>query len=324
MREMRKWAEENRKTILVSLAVVLAAFGVMLTCNTLAIDEEKSIIAGEGYSVWIAQGRFMIQLFNELFTVNGRYVPFLWDLLAVLTWFGSGVIYAFSLPGIRRRGSGAFGLFWFLSYYGTLPFVVGEVLSFSMYSFQVALGCMAAAVSFLLTVKLLELREMGEGAGKRSRLDIGCHYLLSAQSAGRRVENKKYSVWVSSDLYFGSAYVFCGQQMRTDSYWDFCGLHRFLYRVVGQQRRALGGVYGYRQCCSGVFCHYDPGCIDLWRCGDPGKYCAVYHLVSSNVCPRKGEGGEKPYFISHSCPCPVAFCHLYSDGDMRLLFTACG
>lgn len=84
MHEMRKWTAENGKIILVSLVVVLAAFGVMLTCNTLAIDEEKSIIAGEEYQVWIAQGRFMIQLFNELFTVNGRFVPFLWDLLAVL------------------------------------------------------------------------------------------------------------------------------------------------------------------------------------------------------------------------------------------------
>lgn len=51
MREMRNWAEENRETILVSLAVVLTAFGVMLTCNTLAIDEEKSIIAGVNITV---------------------------------------------------------------------------------------------------------------------------------------------------------------------------------------------------------------------------------------------------------------------------------
>lgn len=64
MCEMKKWMAENRRIILVSLAVALAAFGVMLTCNTLAIDEEKSIIAGEGYSVWIAQGRFMIHEYS--------------------------------------------------------------------------------------------------------------------------------------------------------------------------------------------------------------------------------------------------------------------
>lgn len=171
MCEMKKWMAENRRIILVSLAVALAAFGVMLTCNTLAIDEEKSIIAGEGYSVWIAQGRFMIQLFNEIFTVNGRFVPFLWDLLAVLAWFGSGVILAYSLPGIRCGKSGAFGLFWFLTYYGTLPFVVGEVLSFSMYSFQVALGAVAAAVSFYLTVKLVEAER--ENEKKTGRFLIG-------------------------------------------------------------------------------------------------------------------------------------------------------
>lgn len=166
MAELRKWAEDHWKVIFLSLFITLTAFGVMLTCNTIAIDEEKSIIAGKEYQVWIAQGRFMIQLFNEIFTINGRYVPFLWDLLAVLTWFLSGGLFAFSLSAIYSQKAGEFGLFCFLAYYGTLPFVVGEVLSFSMYSFQVTLGCVAAAAAFCFSVKAADIRETGRGGGR--------------------------------------------------------------------------------------------------------------------------------------------------------------
>lgn len=243
MREMRNWAEENRETILVSLAVVLTAFGVMLTCNTLAIDEEKSIIAGEGYSVWIAQGRFMIQLFNELFTVNGRYVPFLWDLLAVLTWFGSGVVYAFSLLGIRRCESGAFGLFWFLSYYGTLPFVVGEVLSFSMYSFQVALGCMATALSFLLTVKLLELWKTEKGAGKRFWLYFAGAVLLLM--AGTGTFQAIVSVYISAVIIYCLQRVLEGDlKIKNTVFWSvlICVLAVLLYFVVNRCVQAATGI----------------------------------------------------------------------------------
>ena len=205
MYEMKKWTAENRQIIFVSMVVVLAAFGVMLTCNTLAIDEEKSIIAGEEYQVWIAQGRFMIQLFNELFTVNGRYVPFLWDLLAVLTWFGSGLIYAFALPGIRRQKAGAFGLFWFLSYYGTLPFVVGEVLSFSMYSFQVALGAVSAAVSFAVTVEMIETEERGEADRRAQLLRLAAAVLLLMMGTGT------FQAIVS--VYMSAAVLYCLQRV---------------------------------------------------------------------------------------------------------------
>ena len=208
MHEMRKWTAENGKIILVSLVVVLAAFGVMLTCNTLAIDEEKSIIAGEEYQVWIAQGRFMIQLFNELFTVNGRFVPFLWDLLAVLAWFASGVIFAYSLPGIRSSKCGLFGLFWFLSYYGTLPFVVGEVLSFSMYSFQVALGAVAAAVSFYLTVKLVESDRGYEKKTGKVRIEFLTAVLLLMMGTGT------FQAIVS--LYIAAVVIYCLQKVLTD------------------------------------------------------------------------------------------------------------
>lgn len=243
MCEMKKWMAENRRIILVSLAVALAAFGVMLTCNTLAIDEEKSIIAGEGYSVWIAQGRFMIQLFNEIFTVNGRFVPFLWDLLAVLAWFGSGVILAYSLPGIRCGKSGAFGLFWFLTYYGTLPFVVGEVLSFSMYSFQVALGAVAAAVSFYLTVKLVEAER--ENEKKTGRFLVGFLAAVLLLMMGTGTFQAIVSIYIAAVILYCLQKVLAGDlKIGRTVVWSalICVLAVVLYFVINRCVQAATGI----------------------------------------------------------------------------------
>lgn len=156
---VKVWWTEHKQEILLALAVSLVAFGVMLTCPTIGIDEEKSILAGEGYGPWIGQGRFGIQLFNEIFTIDGRYAPFLWDFLAVCVWFFSGVVYAFTLleTGVKRAGH--FEVFIFLAYYTTLPFVVGEILSFSMFNFQVSLGMLSAAAAFWFSVRYVEYME---------------------------------------------------------------------------------------------------------------------------------------------------------------------
>ena len=153
---VKAWWGEHRQEILLAFMVSLVAFGVMLTCSTIGIDEEKSILAGEGYGPWIPQGRFGIQLFNELFTVNGRYVPFLWDFLAVCVWFFSGVTSAFTLLEEDGWKTGRFELFIFLTYYTTLPFVVGEILSFSMFNLQVSLGMASASLAFAFTARYLK------------------------------------------------------------------------------------------------------------------------------------------------------------------------
>lgn len=143
-----KWLKKYKNEIAISFIVTVVAFGVMLLFPTVGIDEEKSLIAGEGYGPWIAQGRYAIQLFNELFTINGRYVPFLWDFLSILVWFLSGIVCAVTLLGDEEQRTGRFEVFWFLSYYATLPFVVGEILSFSMFNLQLSIGMLSAALSF--------------------------------------------------------------------------------------------------------------------------------------------------------------------------------
>lgn len=151
---MREFVEKNRKSIILSVLFSLICFGFMLTHFTITIDEESWILSSRNVDMWLYQGRFVIWLFDILFTNGGNYAPFLWDFAGVLLWNLSGIIFAFALLG--KTEVKQWQLFIFLSYYSSLPFVLADVFSFSMYGLQIGLAAVAAAAAFYMTHRYME------------------------------------------------------------------------------------------------------------------------------------------------------------------------
>ena len=157
---MLEYMNKNRKVFAGAFLFSLVCFGFMLTHHTITIDEETWILADGSSLLWLLQGRFSTQIFNWLFTQNGNYAPFLWDFLSIVLWNLSGIIYAYSLLG-KDSGDKRLPLFFFCSYYSSLPFVVGEILSFSMFNLQVCVAMVFTALAFWRSVCLLK------GSGKK-------------------------------------------------------------------------------------------------------------------------------------------------------------
>lgn len=142
------------------------AFLTMLIYPSLNIDEEMSIFATKTYAPWIVQGRYGIQFINKFFTINGRMVPVLWDIVSILLWYTSGVIIFYTLYGEREKISG-FAMFAFLAFYASVPFVEGESLSFSMMSPQECVGMVCTAAAVLFTKYYLEICDEGRRDDKK-------------------------------------------------------------------------------------------------------------------------------------------------------------
>lgn len=153
---------------LAALLFVLLCYGFMLTHYTLQIDEETWIKNSDLNlikNIWISQGRFGLYFFNCIFSPLGRYVPILWDCLAVLIYFFAGVIFLFSFFAIKKDFNN-FAAFTFLSVFPAVPFVTGDFLSFSMFNFQQSLAMMFMSLGFLFTIIYF--------AGKKKR-----HFFIS-------------------------------------------------------------------------------------------------------------------------------------------------
>lgn len=151
---MKTFICKHKKSIVAAIAFSFLCFGFMLTHFSLTIDEESWILASKNLTMWLYQGRYSIWLLELLFTHGGDYAPFLWDFLGILFWNFSGVIFSYVL--FEKKEVDEKLLFVMLAYYGSIPLVLADVLSFTMYSVWIGLAVIAVAVAFLLTIRYIE------------------------------------------------------------------------------------------------------------------------------------------------------------------------
>lgn len=140
-----------RYALLAALAFAFVCFGFMLVHRSLTIDEETWIVNDDPLALrlWLVQGRFGLYLFDLLFQPLGRFVPILWDWIAVVLWQCAAVLFCHSVVRVSKGGS-AISVFAFCAMFSSIPLAVGEVLSFSMFNLQqafamVLLACAVAA-----------------------------------------------------------------------------------------------------------------------------------------------------------------------------------
>ena len=164
---MKGFLVKYKRAFLFSLVFSLVCFGFMLTHFTITIDEETWILANQPSLLWLLQGRFSVWLFDLVCTREGNFAPFLWDFLSVVCWHFSGVVFAYALLGKEKVKE--WQMFFFTAYYASLPFVVGEILSFSMFNLQVCTAMVAVAFGFVYSIRFVE------GRGKK---DAGLAFLL--------------------------------------------------------------------------------------------------------------------------------------------------
>ena len=153
--EIRKYTVRHWRIWLIAFIVMLIAFGYMLTNPYLTIDEELWILQ-EGHSTtWLLQERLGIYLQNLLYTEFGRFVPFFAEIVSLFLWSIAGFLLAglfFNMDAQKKEKSNPFMLFIFCAYFNTLPFVVGNSMSFSMMTIQEYIGLLCAVLASFLTV----------------------------------------------------------------------------------------------------------------------------------------------------------------------------
>lgn len=152
---VKEYIQENRKVFMAACLFSFLCFCYMLVTPGISIDEETWIQIEKPFAKWLVQGRWGIDIFNFLSMDQWRYAPVMWDILAILTWNGAGILFGYTLFGEKSK---KIPLFFFQAYLCSLPFVLGEMFSFSMFSFQIALGMLSTAAAFLFSVCAVQNR----------------------------------------------------------------------------------------------------------------------------------------------------------------------
>lgn len=147
------YIKKNRSVFIAAGLFSALCFAYMLVTPGISIDEETWIQIEKPFAMWLVQGRWGIDLFNLLSMDKWRYAPVLWDILAIALWNLGGVLFSYALFEDRVK---KVPLFFFQSYLCSLPFVLGEMFSFSMFSLQIALGMLSVSAAFLYSLRAVK------------------------------------------------------------------------------------------------------------------------------------------------------------------------
>lgn len=153
---IKKNIKDNYKCMELILLYSLLCYGFMLVNHTISIDEETKILSGVSAASWGLQGRFGISVFNKILTDNGKFVPFMWDFLAVFLWSCAGIILYYGIFGKRVN---KMSLFAFGAYFVSIPSVAGAVMSFSMFNLQVSCAMVILVMGFLFGKQFSETKK---------------------------------------------------------------------------------------------------------------------------------------------------------------------
>jgi hypothetical protein len=149
---MREFYEENKKIFYIAIGFSAFCFGFMLTHYMVNIDEETWILNDASSNIWLLQNRYILYLYDLIFTKYGRFVPFFSDVVGIVLWNLSGFVFSYVFFDFEPSGSRWIrGIM--LCYYSSVPLCVGEAFGFTMQIIPEAFALVAVATSFVMLVK---------------------------------------------------------------------------------------------------------------------------------------------------------------------------
>lgn len=161
---MRQFYEKNKKAFYIALGYTVLCFGFMLTHYAPNIDEETWLLNETDSIMWLLQNRYMVYLYDLVFTEHGRFVPFFTSVAGIALWNLSGFLFAYAFFDFEEKDRLWLRAF-LLCYYSSIPFCVGEAFSFSMLIIPESFGMVLTAAAFLLTIRQNRLNSPWDTVG---------------------------------------------------------------------------------------------------------------------------------------------------------------
>lgn len=155
--ELEQFYRKNRKAFYIALVYTIICFGFMLTHYMVHIDEETWLLNDVNNNLWLLQNRYLVYLYNLIFTEYGRFVPFFAGIISIILWNLSGLLFAYVFFDFEKKDK-CYIRTMLLCYYSSIPFCVGEAFSFSMLIVPEAIGMILVALAFMITVKRKPLK----------------------------------------------------------------------------------------------------------------------------------------------------------------------
>lgn len=163
----KRFCARNKGLVICAVAVCIAAYGFEISNFILSLDEEWQMTSTPAFEGWADEGRFGIGILKRIFMNFGMYPPFLANFIAVLLLMIAGLMFVYLLetticldfetfelkgPQDGASSNSTTGITTFekvltFSFFVCFTPTWVEVLSFSTYAIEIALGMTSAVLA---------------------------------------------------------------------------------------------------------------------------------------------------------------------------------
>lgn len=152
--KFKKYLYENRWNILVSFIFSIICCIAMITLKMINIDEETWYLSTkkEMSDLWLYQERYMIYIYNMIFSPCGRFIPIVSDCLGLFFWNMSGIVFMYVFFDLYDISS-KYGRIAALCWYSSVPLCMGEAFGFGFMIIPETFAMIIVALAFLLIIK---------------------------------------------------------------------------------------------------------------------------------------------------------------------------
>ena len=152
--KFKEYLYQNRWSILIAFVFSIICCLAMICFEMINIDEETWYLSTkkEMSNLWLYQERYMIYIYNMIFSPCGRFIPIVSDCLGLLFWNMSGVVFMYVFFDLYDISS-KYGRIVALCWYNSVPLCMGEAFGFGFMIIPETFAMIIVALAFLLIIK---------------------------------------------------------------------------------------------------------------------------------------------------------------------------
>lgn len=151
---LKRYIQENRKSIFITVVFTVALYAVMLLGNRISIDTEVMINNPEGQlNAWYGINRFGLGLFKHVFHLIPISIPFT-NVMTVLFFIFAAISWNYSLVTLQKVQNTK-AVFVFLLIFVSSP-IFAEQFHFTLQSMEIAFALGAEAIAVILVSRWVE------------------------------------------------------------------------------------------------------------------------------------------------------------------------
>ncbi len=160
--EFKEFAARRKGVIIGIIIVGCITYTFMISEFSLSLDEENNLGLYTGPEFYVALGRFSSYFLAQILEPGGHMLPTATILLAASLFIFAAILFLFVFDAWCDNKASKIGMIACAGIFISMPYTIGQVMSFASFSIYIAIAMCAMAMSIYLITKMCSINKVSQ------------------------------------------------------------------------------------------------------------------------------------------------------------------